>query len=388
MIITKYKLFEAGSKPTPGTSLSTLLYAKQQRFLARYGDDIGKFKIVDDEFNVSGPVNLSRKNLSEIPIKFGSVNGSFDCSRNNLKSFEFLPDFCPNYYIYDNPGYEGTLKEIHTKLQKVDDYQNLWIRFIKECLDFHVWSDGQTNEYAMREVFLNIKNGYYFEDRNFIKVSSILTLDDKEILDDYFKLKDKNWLNDLITKVLDELKVAEGIARISLFHLLFNISKSEESEEVKRILIDDYDLEDFYNKFDELSKIKYRKTEFQHVDSLKKINNELEIVSKKLMRSEDEIQRDQEQDLFVFIASDKFEKNKSGSYDKKLDIENLCKINIYDVSDLQSINMMKIRSRAQNSQLYKIWLPKETFDVDKDNYYPDDIPKYILELIDKYKEVL
>lgn len=384
-MITKYKLFEADSRPKSGiTSLS----AKQQKFLVKYVSS-SVFKIVDGEVNVSGPVSLSRKNLSEIPVKFNSVSGSFDCTRNNLKSFEFLPDFCENYYLYDNPGYDGLLKEIHTNLQKVDNYQYLWVKFIKECLSFHVWSDGQTNEYAMKEVFLNIKNSYYFEDKNnFVHIASILTLDDREILSDYFKLKDKNWLSDLISNILNQIKILKDDYRINLFHLLYNISISEESEEVKKILIENYDLEDFYNKFDELAKIAYRKIQFQHASSIKKLNNELEMLSNRLNRTEYEIQRDQEKDLFVFIASDKFEKNKSGSYDKKLDIENLCKINIYDVSDLQSIYMMKIRSRAQNSKLYKIWLPKGTFDVDKDNYYADDIPEYILELIDKYKDVL
>lgn len=375
MIITKYKLFEAESARS----------SKQQKFLVQYGDSIGRFKIIDAEVNVSGPVSLSRKNLSEIPIKFGSVDGSFDCSGNNLRSFEFLPDFCENYYLHNNPGYEGALKEIHQLFVRLDNYQYLWVKFIKECLSFHVWSDGQTNEYAMREVFLNIKSSYYFEDKNnFSRMASILTLDDKEILFDFFKLKDKNWLSDLISNILNQIKILKDDYRINLFHLLYNISISEESEEVKRILIEDYDIEDFYNKFDELVKIVYRKD----VARLKKLNDELELLSKKLMRSDYEIQRNQEKYLFVFIASDKFEKNKSGSYDKKLDIENLCKINIYDLSDLQSISMMRIRAVAQNSKLYKIWLPKETFDVDKDNYYADDIPKYILELIDKYKEKL
>lgn len=375
-ITTNFKLFES-------------LSDEQQEFLSQI---IGKYQVVDGEVNISGPVDLSRRKISKVPVKFGSVSGSFDCSRNNLNSFEFLPDFCTNYYLYDNPGYKGTLENINLQLQKVDSYQSLWVKFIQECLNFHVWSDGKTNDFAMNEVFLNIKNAYYFSNKDkFIEIASILTLDDEDILSDFFNLKNNN-LSDLISAVLDKIKTSKGESRIQFFQFLYNLSISDEKDEVRNILVNDYDIEDFYNKMERLSKIKYRKTEFQHlpkvvhVRELNTLENELDILSKRLNNSDYETQRNQENDFFAFIASDKFVKNKSGSYDKKLDIENLCKLNIYDVSDLRSINMMKFRAVAQNSKLYKIWLPKGTFDIEKNNYYGSDIPDYILELIDKYKE--
>lgn len=62
--------------------------------LSRTPEDFG---ITDYEFdaegflNVNDYVNLSEKNLTEIPFKFGKVVGSFDCSDNKLTSLKGAP---------------------------------------------------------------------------------------------------------------------------------------------------------------------------------------------------------------------------------------------------------------------------------------------------------
>ncbi len=44
--------------------------------------------------NTQGDVNLKGQNLARIPIKFGRIEGHFDCSENKLKDFDFAP-----YYV-------------------------------------------------------------------------------------------------------------------------------------------------------------------------------------------------------------------------------------------------------------------------------------------------
>ena len=41
--------------------------------------------------DVDGDVNLNRKKLTKIPIRFGKVTGRFNCSDNNLNSLEGAP---------------------------------------------------------------------------------------------------------------------------------------------------------------------------------------------------------------------------------------------------------------------------------------------------------
>ena len=41
--------------------------------------------------DVDGDVNISNKNLTEIPVQFGEVWGNFNCSENNLTSLEGMP---------------------------------------------------------------------------------------------------------------------------------------------------------------------------------------------------------------------------------------------------------------------------------------------------------
>ena len=48
-----------------------------------------KYRFVID---VSGNVNLSDKDLINIPVKFNKINGDFNCSDNQLTSLEFCPE--------------------------------------------------------------------------------------------------------------------------------------------------------------------------------------------------------------------------------------------------------------------------------------------------------
>jgi len=53
--------------------------------------------------DVTGSVDLSRKELREIPIKFGRVSGNFSCHNNHLTSLEGCPQSVGGYfYCYNN----------------------------------------------------------------------------------------------------------------------------------------------------------------------------------------------------------------------------------------------------------------------------------------------
>ena len=55
----------------------------------KYG--IKDYQIVDGKVNVEGDVDLSRKNLIRLPVRFGIVKGFFWCNGNKLTSLEGCP---------------------------------------------------------------------------------------------------------------------------------------------------------------------------------------------------------------------------------------------------------------------------------------------------------
>ena len=52
----------------------------------------------DGTIDVDGDVNLSRKDLTKIPFKFGKVSGYFACSDNKLTSLEGCPKEVVEYF--------------------------------------------------------------------------------------------------------------------------------------------------------------------------------------------------------------------------------------------------------------------------------------------------
>jgi len=57
----------------------------------------------EGKIDVDGRVDMSKMNLTQIPVKFGKVSGWFDCSENNLTSLEGCPDYVGgDFYCYDN----------------------------------------------------------------------------------------------------------------------------------------------------------------------------------------------------------------------------------------------------------------------------------------------
>jgi hypothetical protein len=73
------------------------------------------------DFVSSGAVDMENMNLTEIPIKFGVVGGSFFCGINNLTTLKNCPDYIEgNFYFPGNnlTEYFKNIKEEDLKIWK------------------------------------------------------------------------------------------------------------------------------------------------------------------------------------------------------------------------------------------------------------------------------
>src|SRR5690606_754767 len=83
-MITKFKIFES--------------YQEIKSICDRY--NIQNWELNSDTglVDVRGDVNLSRKNLKELHLKFGRVSGYFNCNYNKLTSLEGGPNSVGGYF--------------------------------------------------------------------------------------------------------------------------------------------------------------------------------------------------------------------------------------------------------------------------------------------------
>ena len=82
--IKPYKIFESNVSNFPTTRKEVIQVCNRYR--------IENYSINDDlSIDVNGDVNLAYKNLEHLPLKFNYIEGSFDCSNNELKTLEGCP---------------------------------------------------------------------------------------------------------------------------------------------------------------------------------------------------------------------------------------------------------------------------------------------------------
>jgi len=60
--------------------------------------NIVNYFIKNNLVNVIGDVDISYRNLDEIPLNFGYINGGFNCSHNNLKTLKGAPKYIKGYF--------------------------------------------------------------------------------------------------------------------------------------------------------------------------------------------------------------------------------------------------------------------------------------------------
>jgi hypothetical protein len=333
--------------------------------------------IYDDE------LDLSNKGLKEIPVKIKSVIKYIDVSNNNLSTFEFLPDEIYNrwnygYYISGNnlqPPFSDILDQIFFPRNDNSFYWDIHYDFIRECLSLDAWSNNQQNNLAVLEAWKNVKLDSYNENKNALMYGyyTLLDLEDEEIFRNFFSIESDFWEEELIEKLIQNVKGEDTSNKRWSMKLLFTLIKKDDSQEIQEIIEDKYDISEIYKR---------KKEDIEKWSNIK-LDSFIELMEGKLNRSKDKIQRDRENDLFAFIAKYEFVENSDGSYRKKLDIENLIKIDLYNESDLSQISMMKIRARVNDKKVYIIWIPKGF--LEEDQYYQRDIPDYLIDLIDKKK---
>lgn len=115
---------------------------------------------------------------------------------------------------------------------------------------------------------------------------------------------------------------------------------------------------------------------------------QLQLVLSKELRTDDQVDFEAKNDRFIFIAKPGFREHPkgSGNYKKTLDIENLYKIDQYQMHDQQALGMMKVRAahQGEGSRVYTVTLPAGTMP-DKAN---TDLPDWLVDLIDKHKETV
>lgn len=113
------------------------------------------------------------------------------------------------------------------------------------------------------------------------------------------------------------------------------------------------------------------------------------IFLKKLQRTEEERQADDDENIYIFIGyTDKvpIEINGKKYYEDKFMVENMIKVDKYNPADLNQVTGMKLRVRYQEHKyddygVYMLKVPKEL--MDEDNYY--EIPDHLQEIVEKYK---
>jgi len=135
----------------------------------KYG--IENYIINDDEtVDVDGDVNLYKKGLTKLPIKFGKVTGYFFCGHNHLTSLEGSPYYVGGYFAcnYNNKlvNFKGFPEDYTGDVNFMDNpvYELLenisrenWQKMIDLCNEYDAIKDnGDIIEDRIHEIYLEI----------------------------------------------------------------------------------------------------------------------------------------------------------------------------------------------------------------------------------------
>ena len=361
-------------------------------------DDLNiRYEMRNGEVMANSSIDLSNRGLNEITIKFGWVNGSIDVSGNKLETFEFLPYEAKKYILNNNPGVTGNFGDIVNICSRNEDYTDLFNKFIYECLDNDVWYHGVTNQDVIHKLWTDTKLRYYNkseENKNilFDKLVDVIDSNDIGILSDFFKL-DSDSIKDsdsLLDAIIDNLKSTDSKVRLQTYIIINSLARS--GDEKIKTMFDERGIGDSYNKIrkEDISNLE----DWKSSETKSRVNALLKMMHKKISRSSEEKERDDNYDCFVFNGRETFVENDTGSYDKKLEIESMIKVDIYNLDHNQTVSLMKVRARSQGDlETYVIRMEKDMMDMiedeeeseGKDVWHNDDIPDYMMSLLNKNK---
>ena len=100
---------------------------KTKEQIKQWLDEMGVINYVinkDLTVDVKGSVNLSYKNLKELPVQFGKVGRSFDCYNNQLKSLKGAPQKVGRDFLCHNNQLKSVPKWIEN-IENVYVFENL-----------------------------------------------------------------------------------------------------------------------------------------------------------------------------------------------------------------------------------------------------------------------
>lgn len=131
-----------------------------------------------------------------------------------------------------------------------------------------------------------------------------------------------------------------------------------------------------------------------HIDSIlystgieKKIKQQITMSLHRINRDELEIETDKYFNMYIFISYDDYKEVTidGEDYHKKFTgIENLLKIDKYNINDLSNVSGMKMRAHTvENGKVYAVRIPK--YMADENNYYNDSIDDKLRKYIDENK---
>jgi len=148
----------------------------------------GTYQIVNDIVNVTGSVILRSKGLTKIPWKFGYINGSFDCSYNELESLENCPEivvmdfFCNNNKLISlKHGPNKVYRHYHCSHNKLKTLEFCPVH-IGETF-YCNFNLIETLEHVPINVLQKIE-GWHYKHLMFVVPNEV-----KHIIDEYFKPK-------------------------------------------------------------------------------------------------------------------------------------------------------------------------------------------------------
>lgn len=153
-----------------------------------------------------------------------------------------------------------------------------------------------------------------------------------------------------------------------------------------RYLLEDYTiLSKIYNKDSDLVMTFLDSLKHESVDLIKSLKLKIKYEN----RTQEEIDRDELYNVYVFIGYTKLEEitqNKEKLYRKKLGIERMVKTDKYNLDDLKRIESMKKRAMFKSNGddvLYGVYIPEYLMDVDYIS--PEDVDPETLKYIDDNK---
>jgi hypothetical protein len=213
---------------------------------------------------------------------------------------------------------------------------------------------------------------------------------DKEVADFCFKLFPKPTVNTLLSAgILDKPKLLAANNATSISQVVEAYKDLVAKDDSNALLFNNLlnalanEVIDHNNEQDMQDVLKHC-----NVDELKKLlfhstSVKFKLAITKAGRTKQDREFDDENDRFVFIGSEKFVPVPGTKHHKKtLEIENLYKVDKFDLSDHGTLKMMHMRARVQNANVYMVHLPKG-FITSKAN---TDLPEWLVDLIDKHKQ--